>query len=58
MRFYVEIDSHLLSSMDAVCVESCQYGLTGEDVADLRDYMEALGYDWNEIAFVYEQRAA
>ena len=58
MRFYVEIDSHLLSSMDAVSVESCQYGLTGEDVADLRDYMEGLGYDWNEIAFVYEQRAA
>jgi hypothetical protein len=58
MRFYVEINDEVLSRADALCMETCHYGLTGEQVADLREYVEACGYDWHEIAFVYEQRAA
>lgn len=56
MRFYVEIDTDFLSDVDFQSIESCQYNLTGEQVADLRDYLEACGYDWNEIAWVCEQR--
>lgn len=55
MRYYVEINDEVVSSL--VC-ESCNYNLTADMVADLRDMLEALGYDWNEVAFVYTQRAA
>lgn len=58
MRYYVEIDSEMLSTLDSAALESCNYNLTGDQVADLRDYVEALGYDWNECAYVYTQRAA
>jgi hypothetical protein len=58
MRYYVEINDEMLSSTDALCMESCHYNLSGEQVADLREYVEAHGYDWHEIAFVYVQRAA
>jgi hypothetical protein len=58
MRFYVEINDEMLASTDALCMETCHYNLTGDDVADLREYVEACGYDWHEIAFVYTQRAA
>jgi hypothetical protein len=54
----VEINDEVLSRADALCMETCHYGLTGDQVADLREYVEACGYDWHEIAFVYEQRAA
>jgi len=57
MRFYVEIDAAMLSRMDRVAWETTYYNLSGDDVADLRDYVEASGYDWNEIAYVYTQKA-
>lgn len=56
MRFYVEIDTDFLSAMDALVLESCNYNLSGDEVADLRDYLEALGYEWCEVAWVCEQR--
>ena len=56
MRFYVEIDTDMLASMDSLVLESCNYNLSGEQVADLRDYLEACGYDWNEVVWVCEQR--
>ena len=46
----------MLASMDSLVLESCNYNLSGEQVADLRDYLEACGYDWNEVAWVCEQR--
>lgn len=55
MRYYVEIDDTIVSSLEC---ESCNYSLTAEMVADLRDMVEAMGYDWNEVAYVYTQRAA
>ena len=55
MRFYVEIDTDMLASMDSLVLESCNYNLSGEQVADLRDYLEACGYDWNEVAWVCER---
>jgi hypothetical protein len=58
MRFYVEINDEMLTSTDALCMETCHYGLTGDQVANLREYVEACGYDWHEIAYVYVQRAA
>lgn len=57
MRYYVELNDDLLRDLDACALESCHYSLTGEDVADLRDYVEALGYEWVEIAFVYTMAA-
>lgn len=53
MRFYVEINDDVV---DTLTCESCHYNLTGEQVADLRDYLEACGYDWCEVSFVWEQR--
>jgi hypothetical protein len=58
MRFYVEIDDSMLNRLDRIAWETCHYNLTGDQVADLREYVEASGYDWHEIAFVYEQRKA
>ena len=58
MKFYVEIMDEMLSRTDRLCMETCHYNLSGDEVADLREYVEAHGYDWHEIAFVYEQRAA
>lgn len=55
MRYYVEINDDIVSMMEC---ETCHYNLTGEQVADLREMLEALGYDWNECAYVYTQRAA
>jgi len=56
MRYYVEINDEMLADTDALCMECCHYNLSGEQVADLRDYVEALGYDWVEVAYVWEQR--
>jgi hypothetical protein len=58
MRFYVEINEEMLRDADLLSLESCNYNLTSDAVADLREYVEALGYDWNEIAYVWTQRAA
>jgi len=58
MKFYVEINEEMLRDADLLSLESCNYNLTGDDVADLREYVEALGYDWNEIAYVWTQVAA
>jgi hypothetical protein len=58
MRFYVEFNDTMLTGLDRIAWETCHYNLTGDDVADLREYVEACGYDWNEVAFVYQQRAA
>lgn len=55
MRYYVEINDDIVDSL--VC-ESCNYNLTAEMVADLRDLLEAEGYDWCEVAYVWEQRKA
>jgi len=58
VKFYVEINEEMLRDADLLSLESCNYNLTGDDVADLREYVEALGYDWNEIAYVWTQVAA
>jgi hypothetical protein len=58
MRYYVEINDEMLKGLDGESIETCQYDLSNEQVADLRDYVEALGYDWNEIAYVCIQWAA
>lgn len=51
MKFRVEINDDIVDTL--VC-ESVHFGITGEQVADLRDYLEACGYDWNEVAYVWE----
>jgi hypothetical protein len=55
MFYKVEINDDIIDSL--VC-ESVHYGITGEQVADLRDYLESLGFDWNEVAYVWEVCAA
>ena len=57
MRYYVELNDEILRSLDACTLESCQYNLSAEQVADLRDYVEHLGYDWLEIAYVQRMLA-
>jgi hypothetical protein len=57
MRYYVELNDDLLRDLDACTLEPCQYSLTAEQVADLRDYVESLGYDWVEIAYVQRMLA-
>jgi hypothetical protein len=57
MRYYVELNDELLRDLDACSLESCQYNLSAEQVADLRDYVEDLGYDWQEIAYVQRMLA-
>jgi hypothetical protein len=52
MRYYVELNNEILRDLDACTLETCNYRLTAEQVADLRDYVEALGYEWLEIAYV------
>lgn len=54
MRFYVEINDEIVDSLDVV--DHVRYNLTGEQVAELREDLEALGYDWVEVAYVWEQR--
>lgn len=51
MKYKVEINDDIV---DTLTCESVHYGITGEQVADLRDYLEACGYDWNEVAYVWE----
>ena len=54
MRYKVEINDDIVDTMTC---ESVHYGITGDEVADLRDYLEACGYDWNEVAYVWEMCA-
>lgn len=54
MRYYVEINDEIVDSLDVV--DHVRYNLTGEQVAELREDLEALGYDWVEVAYVWEQR--
>lgn len=54
MRYYVEINDDIVDSLDVV--DHVRYNLTGEQVAELREDLEALGYDWVEVAYVWEQR--
>jgi hypothetical protein len=57
MRYYVELNNEILRDLDACTLETCNYRLTAEQVADLRDYVEALGYEWLEIAYVQRMLA-
>lgn len=54
MRYYVEINDEIVDTLDVV--DHVRYNLTGEQVAELREDLEALGYDWVEVAYVWEQR--
>ena len=54
MRYYVEINDDIVDSLDVV--DHVRYNLTGEQVAELREDLEALGYDWCEVAYVWEQK--
>ena len=55
MRYKVEINDDIV---DTLTCESVHYGITAEQVCDLRDYLEACGYDWVEVAYVWEMVAA
>ena len=59
MQYVVEFDDQAMRWMDFSSVDYEQgFYLSAERVADLRDYVEGMGYDWNEVAYVYEVRAA
>lgn len=56
--FHVEFDDQAMKFMDWSSVQDdIAYLITGEAIADLRDYVEAMGYDWNEVAHVWEVAA-
>ena len=58
IMFHVEFDDQAMKFMDWASVQDdVEYIITGEAVADLRDYVEAMGYDWNEVAYVWEVAA-
>ena len=59
MQYVVEFDDQAMKFMDYASVEYYPtFYMSGEQVADLRDYVEGMGYDWNEVAYVYMVRAA
>ena len=56
--FHVEFDDQAMKFMDWSAVQDdVEYLITAEAIADLRDYVEAMGYDWNEVAHVWEVAA-
>ena len=58
IMFHVEFDDSAMKFLDFMSVDTdLAYIMTGEKVADLRDYVEGMGYDWNEVAYVYEVAA-
>ena len=57
IMFHVEFDDSAMKWLDFMSVDDIGYIITGEAVADLRDYVEGMGYDWNEVAYVYEVAA-
>ena len=59
MQYVIEFDDEAMKFMDYSSVEYEQgYYLSADRVADIREYVEAMGYDWNEVAYVYTVRAA
>jgi hypothetical protein len=54
MRYRVELNDEIVDVLDVV--DHVQYNLTSDALADLREELEGLGYDWSEIAYVWEQR--
>lgn len=58
IMFHVEFDDSAMKFLDFMSVDTdLAYIITGEAVADLRDYVEGMGYDWNEVAHVWEVAA-
>lgn len=58
IMFHVEFDDSAMKWLDFMSVDTdLAYIITGEAVADLRDYVEGMGYDWNEVAWVCEVAA-
>jgi hypothetical protein len=56
MLYRVELNDEIVDTLDVE--DTIMFNLSGEQVADLRDYLEACGYEWCEVAFVWEQRKA
>lgn len=58
IMFHVEFDDMAMRWIDwmQVAVDAA-YIITGDEVADLREYVEGMGYDWNEVAYVFEVAA-
>ena len=56
MLYRVELNDEIVDTLDVE--DTIMFNLSGEQVADLRDYLEACGYEWCAVAYVWEQRKA
>jgi len=54
MLYRVELNDEIVDTLDVE--DTIMFNLSGEQVADLRDYLEACGYEWCEVAYVWNQR--
>ena len=58
MQYVVEFDDDAMRWMDYSSVQYEQtYYMSADEVEYLRDYVEGMGYEWNEVAYVYEVAA-
>jgi hypothetical protein len=55
MLYRVEINDEIVDTL--MVPDTIMYNLTGDQVADLCEYLTGLGYEWCEVAYVWEQRA-
>ena len=58
IMFHVEFDDTKMKWLDyfSVC-DDVDYIITGEMLEYLCDYVQGMGYDWNEVAHVFEVAA-
>ena len=53
--YYVEFNDQMMRYVDYLSVSSdvC-YLLCYDDMVGLRDYVEAMGYEWERVAYMWE----
>ena len=55
VMYHVEFDEQAMRYLDYLSVASdVSYIIAYDDVVSLRDYVEAMGYEWERVAYMWE----
>ena len=59
MRYTLEFDPERMFPLDYAAVSGMEYRLlTGDQIEDLIDYVEGMGYEWLWVCYVWQVPAA
>lgn len=59
MRYTLEFDPEMMRPLDYDAVSGMEYRLLSQDqIDDLMDYVEGMGYEWQRVCYMWRVPAA